>query len=805
MIYKNNISKIETTNRPDRLVNVQPVEPLATAHHHHQAAAIMDAVAMLDQMHDAVITTDLHANISRCNKAAERLFGYPAKEIIGQPVYLLYPQEKQQFSAGHIIKILHANEDFEIEAIMRSRSGQDIFVRNSYSLLFDADAEVTGIISYTQDINEQKLAEQALRQNEDLMRRYYDAGLVGMSISSADKKHIQCNDTYCELMGYSREELQQMSWLALTHPDDIDKHIIQHDRILSGEIDGLIKDKRCIRKDGQIIYLTVSAKCVRKPDGTVDYFVTFVQDITERKRAERSLKESESHLREAQRIAHLGFWEWDIVKDKVSWPDETRSILGNPARENPAGLKALLRNITHLEDFKRVWQAITATLQDDSPYDIVHRLVRPDGQIRYVHAKAEVSRDAAGKAVRLAGTLQDITDSKRSEQALRSSEARLQIAQHVSKLGFVEWDMVKHKRYWSDQLYVITGQDPDSFDPSQTSLVDLIHPHDREHFSLAREASLLDKTPLDIETRIIRKDGEVRYIHARGEISYDDSGQPVRLIGTVMDITERRLAEAELTRYRKHLEVLVKERTSALEATQQKLIIKERLAVIGQLTATVSHELRNPLGTISSSLYSIAKKAAAQGLVLGSTMERAERNVVRCNNIIEELLDYTRIHKLELEQVAIDKWLVKILDEYQFPDGLTVSCELHAAATVEFEPERLHRCVINIINNACQAMNVNEDDTDIQSQKLIISSHIRDGRFEIQVDDTGPGISEDEMPNIFEPLYSTKIYGIGLGLSIVKHIMQLHNGGIEISSKQGEGTSVKLWLPLPQQKQEVRI
>ena len=112
MVYNNNITKIEAANRSDRLANAQPVEPLATPRHHHQTAAIMDAVAMLDQMHDAVITTDLHANISRCNKAAERLFGYPAKELIGQPVYLLYPQEKQQFSAGDIIKILHANEDF---------------------------------------------------------------------------------------------------------------------------------------------------------------------------------------------------------------------------------------------------------------------------------------------------------------------------------------------------------------------------------------------------------------------------------------------------------------------------------------------------------------------------------------------------------------------------------------------------------------------------------------------------------------------------------------------------------------------
>lgn len=163
----------------------------------------------------------------------------------------------------------------------------------------DARDAVTGVVISVHDITEQKLAEDALRENEELLRRFYDAGLVGMSTSSPEKGLVQFNDTYCEMMGYSREELQGMTWLQLTHPDDVEEQVIEHNRVLSGEIDGYIKDKRCIRKDGHIIYLTVTAKCARKPDGTVDYFVAFVQDISERKKAEQALRKSEVRFSKA--------------------------------------------------------------------------------------------------------------------------------------------------------------------------------------------------------------------------------------------------------------------------------------------------------------------------------------------------------------------------------------------------------------------------------------------------------------------------------------------------------------------------
>ena len=229
---------------------------------------------------------------------------------------------------------------------------------------------------------------------------------------------------------------------------------------------------------------------------------------------------------------------------------------------------------------------------------------------------------------------------------------------------------------------------------------------------------------------------------------------------------------------------------------EQELIQKERLAILGQLTATVSHELRNPLGTIRSSLYLIDNLSREKGIDLDKIIIRAERNVSRCDNIINELLDYTRIRQLSLQVTNIDEWITETLDEYLFPENISISRELNANINISIERERLSRCLINIINNACQAMETSDNTSKAIEQKLTILTCIVGEKLEIRVIDTGHGLSEFNKQRIFEPLFSTKIYGIGLGLSIVKQIMLQHKGDIDIISTEGKGTTAILSLPL---------
>jgi signal transduction histidine kinase len=233
-----------------------------------------------------------------------------------------------------------------------------------------------------------------------------------------------------------------------------------------------------------------------------------------------------------------------------------------------------------------------------------------------------------------------------------------------------------------------------------------------------------------------------------------------------------------------------------LKAAQDELLRQERLATLGKLTATVAHEIRNPLGTVQNSVYSI-RAAIERGQLnrVEPALQRSERNITRCDNIITELLDYTRMHELELQPLYLDEWLQRVLAEQTIPEGITLSVDLVKGVEILLDPERFRRVIVNLVDNACQAMQETSR-PDQPEQILRIQSEIVDSRLKISISDTGPGIPPEVMPHIFEPLYSTKSFGVGLGLPVVEGVIQQHGGKIEINSEVGTGTQVTVWLPL---------
>ncbi|WP_316977120.1 CHASE2 domain-containing protein [Shumkonia mesophila] len=266
------------------------------------------------------------------------------------------------------------------------------------------------------------------------------------------------------------------------------------------------------------------------------------------------------------------------------------------------------------------------------------------------------------------------------------------------------------------------------------------------------------------------------------------------LMCIVRDVSERKQAEQ---RAREELERRVEERTVELRAAQEQLLRSERLATLGQLTATVSHELRNPLGTIRSTAFVVREILDhAGGERLTRALDRIERNVERCDRIIDELLEFTRDRPLAVQAVVVDDWLSEVLEGLSLPEGLHRRLDPGCAGeAVSFDPEALRRCVINLHENACHALNAKRQRAPDAELLLTIQTRLAPDRLELRVADTGIGIKPDILPRVFEPLFSTKGFGVGLGLVIVRKIMQRHAGGIEISSVEGEGTQVLLWLP----------
>ena len=296
--------------------------------------------------------------------------------------------------------------------------------------------------------------------------------------------------------------------------------------------------------------------------------------------------------------------------------------------------------------------------------------------------------------------------------------------------------------------------------------------------------------PLDKLTKSARiiGSGNLKYQIAGLNGEFDELGAAFnQMTGSL------RRSENELIRHQKHLEELVLERTAELEATQKEVVKNEKLSTLGKLTSIVSHELRNPLGVISTSLYTIGEKLKGKEYGIERALARAERNVVRCDNIIAELLDYTRNKNLDLELTPIDPWLDEILDEQKIPDGILLERKLKANSSVYIDREKLRRCVINIFSNAMESIITKEDRT--AGDELIVATRLEGDKLVIEITDTGGGIPQQELGKVFEPLFSTKSFGVGLGLPIVKQLIEQHNGGISLESDHNEGTRATIWLP----------
>ena len=232
-------------------------------------------------------------------------------------------------------------------------------------------------------------------------------------------------------------------------------------------------------------------------------------------------------------------------------------------------------------------------------------------------------------------------------------------------------------------------------------------------------------------------------------------------------------------------------------AAEAELLKSERLSVLGQLTATVAHELRNPLSALRNTLFTVKELAANAGLKLDRPVERMERSIERCNRIIADLLEYTRNRDLNCNDVRFDRWLAELLADQPIGPPIVFTRDLDAGdATVAIDPDRFRRVVINLLENAVQAL---AETPDNRAKHVMVHTAATNGELVLLVEDSGPGIAPDNLGKIFEPLFSTKSFGTGLGLPTVKQIVNQHGGTIEVHSTVGRGTRVVVRLPLATQ------
>jgi PAS domain S-box-containing protein len=415
---------------------------------------------------------------------------------------------------------------------------------------------------------------------EELQRRWQylaeaqklsHSGTFGWKVSSGD---LIWSDETCKILGFARETNPTLDLVFdRIHPEDRDRMQQLRERASENGMD-LDDEHRLLMPDGAIKYVHVVAHAGSDRSGNREY-IGVVTDITERRRAEeerkalsRDLQESNARLEEAQRVAHVGYWEWDLETGEVIWSDETYRIFGLNPQERRMDI-AMVREMVHPEDRDALYSGVDVELEAGVHPIAEFRVVTPNGKVRTVHAitsklwgamPGNRANEASGKARRLFGTVQDVTELKRTEEErqalsrnLEESKGRLEEAERVAHLGYWIWDLQTNRAIFSNETCRIYGLKPQD-DPIDLAIIrELIHPEDREYVFRNAERAVRYGVHIETEHRLIRPNGEVRIVYSPGDLKRNASGQPYQMFGTCQDITDRKRAEEALQRSQLYL------------------------------------------------------------------------------------------------------------------------------------------------------------------------------------------------------------------------------------------------------------
>jgi PAS domain S-box-containing protein len=430
-----------------------------------------------------------------------------------------------------------------------------------------AQARSAAQVQVDERTNELERANEDLKRDQAELRRRWEylaeaqrlshSGTFGWKVHSGEL--VWSDETY-EILGFARQTNPTLDLVFdRVHPDDLDRVRQLSDRAAQNGMD-LDVEHRILLPDGVIKYVHAVAHAGRDSSGNPEY-MGVVTDITERKRAEeerqalsRNLQESKARLEEAQRVAHMGHYYWDLIANRVTWSDELYRIYGLTPQEGPIDM-AMVSEMIHPDDREHVFRAAEESVRSGVHSEAEHRVVRPDGEVRTVQGLGTVKRDASGRAYEMFGTVQDITERKRAEEErqllyrdLQESKASLEEAQRIAHVGSWVWDLEKNHVTYSDEYYRIFGLTPTKGPIDIATVREMIHPEDREYVFRIAEEAIRAGERADCEHRIVRPDGEIRIVHSLGDLKKDASGRPYQMFGVSQDVTDRRRAEEALRR-----------------------------------------------------------------------------------------------------------------------------------------------------------------------------------------------------------------------------------------------------------------
>jgi PAS domain S-box-containing protein len=737
--------------------------------------------AIIASSPDGIMSFALDGTILSWNPGAERIFGYTAEEAVGQSVMLLMPDDRadkddrrfEQVARGEIVRF---------EAPRRRKDGSLFEAAVTLAPMEAGNGAIVGLSAICRDVTGHRHLQAELRKSAQQFSAFFEQATAGLAIGALDGSFLVVNDRYCRIVGRSREELLALRMHDLTHPNDLPLNATLYQRLVnSGEPFEI--EKRYVRPDGSTVWVNNSVSAIRDDDGRLVSVIAVSIDLTDRRRIEAALRESEARFRHMADSAPALIWMTDEHGHVTFANMHYDHVFGRPAAEM---LGEGWAKIVLPEDLEPHTRAFVAAFQARMPFCHETRVLDRRAQVRWLRCEGVPRFDDHGEFLGYTGCNVDITDAK-----LARDDLERRVAERTEAL--VESER-RFRTIFDSAFQFMALLTPDGTveEVNQTAMTwSRIGPEDivGQPFWLA--APMRDNPSLQAAVRnaigraaageVVRDEHEMRGagdVRAIVDFSVkpvlDGAGHPRHLIAEGRDVTEQRRASEQLRQ-------------------------AQKMEAIGQLTGGVAHDFNNLLQVLSGGLGMLDRQmdpARRQRLIDG--MHQA---VERGASLTRQLLAFSRRQQLRPEAVDIGTridGMRDLLDRSLRGDVQVETCFPPDLWPVEVDPGELELVILNLCVNARDALPNGGTITISAGNVPDLHDKGLDGDFvQLSVTDTGTGMTPEVAARVFEPFFTTKDIGkgSGLGLAQVFGFVQASGGWVGIDTAPGHGTTVVLLLP----------
>ncbi len=499
---------------------------------------------IFEKANDAIFYFDKNGVLIDANSKTFDLLGYKKEETIGKKISEfnhIKPNDIEDVEA--VFKAAVNGETvpmFEMELL--HRDGTPVFIEANSSVIGE-NGWIEGLVVIVRDITDRRKAEAKLRESEERFKTIFNSANDAIINIDINGMVVDANEKAFELFGYNPEEVLGENFAKFTFmkPEDMEKAINIFNDVMSGQ-PAQMQELQIYRRDGTPVYVEANARLVRQ-GGKIRGLLNILRDITERKRAEKALKESEAMLVNAQRVARLGTWHLDFTTNKLSWSDELYRLCKRTKEEGPIEFDNWVELI-HPDDMESVSKWFQNAVDIGVEYSLDSRLICTDGEIRYIHSEVEVRRDEAGNPIGVLGTALDITKRKKAEEALIESEERFKmifenandVIVYVDISGIIIDANAKIEAFGYTRDEVI-GRNFTEFK--------IFNPDELRRSTRCMEDTLAGEQNNMLEFEIYNKEKKMLFVEVNSKLIYEDD-KPKGIINIIRDITERRKSEAAL-------------------------------------------------------------------------------------------------------------------------------------------------------------------------------------------------------------------------------------------------------------------